>query len=44
MRVGRIGEEGKTEIREKKKKSYPIVGFKHGVHKKKVTALATPCT
>ena len=35
MRVGRIGEEGKTEIREKKKKSYPIVGFKHGVHKKK---------
>ena len=32
MRVGRIGEEGKTEIWEKKKKSYPIVGFKHGVH------------
>ena len=30
MRVGRIGEEGKTEIR--KKKSYPIVGFEHGVH------------
>ena len=31
MRAGRIGEAGKTEIR-KKKKSYPIVGFKHGVH------------
>ena len=29
MRVGRIGEEGE------KKKSYPIVGFKHGVHLKK---------